>query len=262
MQYSLLMQLASEIPRVFIVENETVKEEGTTVVASGETAVVSTNVHLEPELRSTSQRNWTTLDLVVSVNAVKLHLYDASAFTESELKDHGIARFALNDNTLRFKLLSDGAGEAQVVLRSFTMSNTRPGVNKFREIIPAAQHNRNQFMLLYSMTGGQRSSSLAVLTVDSPQIIFAIDPVISLLEFFTSALGREEPPSSSPSEYIQTATEPSQSATNEGSFEFRLDLHDVSVSVLENDADPESRAIRLYIGQILLSQQVRRNGTV
>ncbi|KAF4623901.1 hypothetical protein D9613_001806 [Agrocybe pediades] len=255
-QYCLLMRLATEIPRVFAgapeIENPTPDASST---QDRPVTPISTDVRLEPELRSTSQRNWTTLDVVVSVNAVKLHLYDGNAFTESQLKEHGIARFALNDNTLRFKLLSDGAGEAQVVLRSFTMSNTRPGTNRFREIIPAAQHNRNQFMLLYSMTGGQGSSSLAVLTVDSPQIIFAVDPVISLLEFFTSALDQESSTSDLPPEFIQSPNEPPDAPKNEGSLEFRLDLHDVSISVLENDADPESRAIRLYIGQILLAQQ-------
>ncbi|KDR84988.1 hypothetical protein GALMADRAFT_233521 [Galerina marginata CBS 339.88] len=259
-QYRLLLQLASEIPRVFAGAPEIEPEAGALALAiertpnAGTAEELQTYVDLEPELRS-SQRNWTTLDVVVSINVVKLHLYDAFAFSELQLKDHGIARFALNDNTLRLKLLSDGAGEAQVVLRSFTMSNIRPGQNKFREIIPAAQHNRNQFMLLYTMAGGHSASSLAVLTVDSPQVIFAVDPVISLLEFFTSAFRDDKaplPPKGSTQPSLETQN---SSAQKQEMLEFRLDLHDVSISVLENDADSESRAIRLYINQILVSQQ-------
>ncbi|PPQ80804.1 hypothetical protein CVT25_001929 [Psilocybe cyanescens] len=255
-QYCLLMQLANEIPRVFIGAPEVESESGNPTMPSkmNTTENLLTGVDLQPELRSQSRQDWTTLDLVVSVNAVKLHLYDALAISEYQLKDHGIARFALNDNTLRFKLLSHGAGEAQVVLRSFTMSNTRPGNNKFREIIPAAQHNRNQFMLLYTMSGGPDSSSLAVLTVDSPQVIFAVDPVISLLEFFTSAFNINQPSPSS-MEHVQSPNETQVVGPNQGGLEFRLDLHDVSISILENDADSESRAIRLYINQILFSQQ-------
>ncbi|KAH9486936.1 Vacuolar protein sorting-associated protein 13 [Psilocybe cubensis] len=255
-QYCLLMQLATEIPRVFIgapeVESETAESIPPSKIKKPEGA--SAGVDLQPELRSQSQQNWTTVDLVVSVNTVKLHLYDSHALSDDHLKEHGIARFALNDNTLRFKLLSHGAGEAQVVLRSFTMSNTRPGNNKFREIIPAAQHNRNQFMLLYTMSGGQDSSSLAVLTVDSPQVIFAIDPVISLLEFFTSTFNGSSSPSSPP-DHVESQNDIQVAQEGQGGLEFRLDLHDVSVSILENDADPESRAIRLYINQILFSQQ-------
>ncbi|KAJ7706184.1 vacuolar protein sorting-associated protein 13 [Mycena rosella] len=211
-QYGLLIRLSQSIPR-------------------------AVNAHplvdLQPELKmaaaASGQRPWTSLDLVVVVNAIKLHLYDALATNDSNLKEHGIARFALNNNTLRLKMLSDGAGEAQIVLKSFTIGNTRPGLSKFREIIPAAQHDRNQFMVLYTMTGGVNPTALAVLTVDSPQVIFAVDPVIALLRFFTT---------------------PSQTT-----IDFRVDLHDVSVSVLENDADAESPAMKLTINQVLLSQQ-------
>lgn len=249
------MQLVGEIPRVFAgaPDVEGVTTSHNTPSRNDE---ASTHVNLEPELRS-SQQHWATLDIVLSVTAVKLHLYDAFAFSDLQLKDHGIARFALNDNTVRFKFLSDGAGEAQVVLRSFTMGNTRPGNTKFREIIPAAQHNRNQIMLLYTMSGGVNPSSLAVLTVDSPRIIFAIDPVISLLEFFTSISSHRKPqPSLSIEQAPQVPNETQNTGQHQGTSDFRLDLHDVSISVLEDDTESDSRAIRLCISQILLSQQV------
>ncbi|KAF9478514.1 vacuolar protein sorting-associated protein 13 [Pholiota conissans] len=250
-QYCLLVKLAYEIPRVFAnVSNiDTGFDGDVSKPVRVDTEAVS-YVNFEPELRSSSQRNWATVDLVVHINTIKLHLYDLFALSEEQLTAHGIVRFALNDNTLRFKLLSSGAGEAQVVLRSFTMSNTRPGQMKFREIIPAAQHNRNQFMLLYTMSGGQHSS-LAVLTVDSPQIVFAIDPVISLLEFFTNAFEGNNDAGLT----VTTSNDKNTLEMNQSTFDFRIDLHDVSISVLENDTDTESRAIRLYVGQVLLSQQ-------
>lgn len=212
---------------------------------------------LEPELRlgssTRSNQMRTTLDLIISVKAIKLHLYDALASSQANLKDHGIARFALNDNSLRLKLLSDGAGEAQIVLRSFTMSNTRPGNTKFREIIPAAQHDRNQFMALYTISGGPSGAALAVLTVDSPKIIFALDPVIALLDFFTSAFPASPSMDTTNDPPIHNQmTEPSRGTT----MDFRVDLHDVSVSVLQDDGDQESQSIRLSVKQILLSQQV------
>ena len=210
-------------------------------------------VHLQPELRP-SQPNQTALDLVVTINAVKLHLYDSLTFSDLDLKDHGIAKFALNDNTLRFKLLSDGASETQIVLRSFTVNNTRPGPTKYREIIPAAQHHRNQFMLLYTTSGGPNSASLTVFTVDSPRVIFAIDPVISLLDFFTSAF-HNTVPSEPPTEHVNDEYNHSIQ-DNRGRTDFRVDLHDISLSILENEADSETRAICLYISQVSLSQQV------
>jgi len=253
------MKLATEISRVFAAMPSTEFENDPGNSQSAPLPSITTdgaqsNVALQPELRVTSQR-WTNLDLVVSIMAVKLHLYDAMAYSDQQVKEHGIARFALNNSSLRFKLLSDGSGEVQVVLKSFTMSNTRPGPNLFREIIPAAQHDRNQFMLLYTMTNGPNSLSQAVLTVDSPRIIFAVDPVISLLEFFASTGAVDD-------ETRETTAPLSQRSErlvdqNARTLDVRIDLHDVSISVLENDADAESRAIRLYITRLSLSQQVR-----
>lgn len=220
------------------------------------------SVGLQPELRNlptSGPRPWTSLDLVVTIGAVKLHLYDEFAVSESHLKEHGIARFALNDNTLRLKQLSDGSMEAQVVMRSFTMSNTRPGQTKFREIIPAAQHERNQFMILYTSSGNQTAagpSAVAIVTIDSPQVIFAVDPVFALLSFFTSAFN----PDSAGEEITKSVQSPIQeagvSSQQPSTLDFRVDLHDVSISILENDTDAQCRAIRLHISQVLFSQQV------
>ncbi|KAG5647989.1 hypothetical protein DXG03_007023 [Asterophora parasitica] len=256
-QYVLLVMLSQSVPRVLA---DAPEEEAFLPVPHGSAHPRPSSVSgsqslvaLEPELRivpSTTGRSWTSLDLVVFVNAIKLHLYDAGATTEKNLKDHGIARFALNDNTLRFKLLSDGSGEAQVVMRSFTMGNTRPGTSRLREIIPAAQHDRNQFMILYTMAGGSDSASLLVLTVDSPKMIFAVDPVIALLGFFTNAF-----PPQSPKNYEYVAAAEIAESTPKGTLDYRVDLHDLSVSVLENDSDPESQSITLSVNQILFSQQ-------
>lgn len=208
-------------------------------------------VNLEPEIRVSSTldggRPWTATDLVASIAIVRLHLYDREATTEANLRDHEIARFALNDVSLRSKSMSDGASEAQLILRSFTMSNTRSGGSKFREIVPAADHERNQFMVLYTSSG---TSALVIMTVDAPHIIFSVEPIFSLLSFFTSGPpGRKV---SDTNDGRETRREPSTLST----IALRLELHDVSISVLENDADPCSQAIRLRINQILLSQQV------
>ncbi|KAG6900136.1 hypothetical protein C0993_002481 [Termitomyces sp. T159_Od127] len=247
-QYELLVKLSESVLQFF----ETSSNGQSSTIALNTTKFSEATVDLEPELRmpasASTKQNWTSLDLVVSVNVIKLHLYDVKATAETNLRAHGIARFSLSDNTLRFKSLSDGSGEVQVILRSFTMSNTRPGNTRFREIIPAAQHDRNQFMILYTMSGG--TDSVLVLSIDSPKVLFAIDPVFALLEFFTSThllksarMGEEQVPS-------ELAND-----TRNGHMNFRIDLHDLSVSVLENDLDSNCQAITLSVDQIVLSQQ-------
>ena len=220
---------------------------------------------LRPELVVPSVESgakpWTTMDLVVTIGAVKLHLYDEHA-TERNLRDCGIARFALNNNSLRMKTLSNGSYEAQVILKSFTMSNTRKGDTKFREIIPAARHERNQVMVLYSAAGGRDNSSVAIITVDSPQLILAIDPMFALLDFATSPFNTPAPqPQPGAASTVQARTGGTQVVTQEldtpeqGGIGFRFDLHDVVVSILEDETSVDSRAMRLYVRQLLLSQQ-------
>jgi len=225
-------------------------------------------VDLEPELNvhdGPATIIYPTVDLELKVNIVKLQLYDGNATSESNLDSCAIARFALNDNVVRFKMLSSGAGEAEVVLKSFTVKNTRPGNTKFREIIPAAKHDRNQFMVLFTMSGGADSSSLAVVTIDSPKVIFTLDPIFALLDFFTSAfpptppLKDGEDDQGTRSKAIATTKSKSASAQDTSqppNFAFRVDMHDVAVTVLESDADANSQAISLGIQQILMSQQV------
>jgi vacuolar protein sorting-associated protein 13A/C len=222
---------------------------------------------LQPELIIPSVESgakpWTTTDLVVTIGAVKLHLYDEHA-TERNLRDCGIAKFALNNNSLRMKMLSNGSYEAQVILKSFTMSNTRKGDTKFTEIIPAARHDRNQVMVLYTAAGGRDNSSVAIVTVDSPQLILAIDPMFALLDFamspFNTPPPQPQPGSASTAqvgvENTQAATQASDTPEQGGGIGFRFDLHDVVISILEDETSVDSRAMRLYVRQLLLSQQV------
>ena len=229
--------------------------------ANAENDPTKTSASLQPELIIPSVESgakpWPTMDLVLTIGAVKLHLYDEYA-TERNLRDCGIARFVLNNNSLRMKMLSNGSYEAQVILKSFTMSNTRKGDTKFREIIPAAQHERNQVMVLYSVAGGRDNSSVAIVTVDSPQLILAIDPMFALLDFIT---GPFSVPTSQPQPGAASSVQARSSGTpgpdtQGGGIGFRFDMHDVVVSILEDETSADSRAIRLYVRQLLLSQQV------
>lgn len=261
LQYKRLVALSQSIPRVLAATSEASADaEQSTLVPTPDSVHDSQHpkpgqppVDLQPELRQSDPEKftWPSLDLVVSMNVVKLHLYDESAISEMDRKEHGISRFSLNSSSLRFKMLSNGASEAQVVLKSFTMSNTRSGASKFREIIPAAGHDRNQFMVLYTNSGGINPSALVVATIDSPQVIFSIDPVFALADYFMSAF----PPTSQPSEGDIQTSETNQNVSS-STLDFRVDLHDLSINVLEDDTMADTRAISLSIRQVLLSQQV------
>jgi vacuolar protein sorting-associated protein 13A/C len=261
LQYGMLVALSRSIPLIFAGAPEvTADAEPSTAkpqtVERPDSTFRESAVDLYPELegQSGSAQPRTTLDLVLTIATVKLQLYDRQATSEANLKEHGIARFALSDNSVRVKMLSDGAMEAQVVLRSFTMSNTILGPSKFREIIPAAQHDRNQFMLLYTTSGGSEPTSLALLTVDSPHILFSLSPVFALTEFFMSAFSTSD----TVVDYTSEVPEGGKTNTPEAEkppLQFRIDFCDVSISVLEDDLDADSQAIRLTVAQISILQQ-------
>lgn len=155
-------------------------------------------------------------------------------------------------------MLSDNSYEAQVVVKSFTMSNTRKGNSKFREIIPAAQHDRNQVMVLYTISSGPEPSALAIITVDSPQIILAFDPLFAILKFLTSPF-----PSAAGSAGVGQPIEANKKlepqpepAKKSSTLSFRFDLHDAAVNILENESIADSQAIRLTVRELQVSQQV------
>lgn len=219
-------------------------------------------VDLGPELSVTTTERlvYAKVDMDVKIDVVKLQLFDSKATSESDLRDCGIARFALSNSTVRYKQLSTGAGEAEIILKAFTITNTRPGTSKFREIIPAARHDRNQFMVLLTMSGGSENSSLAMVTIDSPKLLFTLDPVFALADFFTSAFANELPESLDESTRAQSLTSapPKPAATEtQQSLGFRVDLHDASITILESDTDINTQAIRLSVQQVMMSQQVR-----
>lgn len=260
-QYISLMGLLQAIPRVFVLDEEDVTLPGGDTPLSPPSEPATPSVHgtvtgLAPELRPTDSKAVvrSKLDLVFQVHSIRLSLYDHKVVRESDYKDTGIARLTLNDNTLRVKMLADGAMEAEVVLQTFTMTNTRPGKSRFREVIPAEKNREQaQVMIFYSTSGGGAPASQAIVTVDSPKILFALDPTFALLSFLTSPFppAPRQPASEEPEQALSVPPPASPST-----LAFRFDLYNASITVLEDDEQANSQAMRLVIQQISLVQQV------
>lgn len=113
-------------------------------------------------------------------------------------------------------------------------------------------------MVQYTMSGGNDNASLAIVTIDSPKFILAIEPLAALLEFalapFKAAPGEEQQPNEE--EQHLASLEPVEGPTSTSSgMAFRVNIVHATVTVLANDSDPKSQAIELSINEILLSQQ-------
>lgn len=113
-------------------------------------------------------------------------------------------------------------------------------------------------MLQYTMSGGADASSLAIVTIDSPKFILAIEPLAALLEFALAPFKAAPPGDTAPAQgEEQAAQDPVEGPTSSssGGMAFRVNIVHATVTVLANDSDPKSQAIELSIKEILLSQQ-------
>lgn len=307
-QYCFIMALAQSVPRAFAFDSgdESEEQKNVEVAMSAQpsprdsppSSTPSEGVHKErsgpdmlPELGNVShQPNGesvpliTTLDLLFSVRTINLEIFSDAAITQDSLYNASLASFTLSSTETKLKMLSDSSLEAELALKSFTVSDTRPNKDtKFREIIPASRHVGHQLMVSFTMSGDPSDrSSLALITVDTPKMIFSLDPLFALLDFAMSPFNASE------SEQTQEATEarsehrslagpaPTQSAGGENrqqqqqardgapqqqsgdagpAMAFRVNVVDPSVLLLANPEKSDSEVIVLSIKQLLLSQQ-------
>nr|XP_018267277.1 vacuolar protein sorting-associated protein vps13 [Kwoniella dejecticola CBS 10117]OBR89435.1 vacuolar protein sorting-associated protein vps13 [Kwoniella dejecticola CBS 10117] len=218
------------------------------------------SVSLEPELaviKSGGQGSaelWTSLDLVFSVGSIALEVYTNDAIALEDLKNCSIARFALVKTHLGLKKLSDGAMEAEFSLKTLAFSSTRAGNSMFRDIIPPASHEGNQIMFQYTMAGGSDQSVLAIVTIDSPRFILAVDPLAALLEFAIAPF-KKSADSEVPQIEEAQSEEIDEAPQQKGGLAFRVEVIEATVIVIADDTNPKTQAIQLSIKEVLLSQQ-------
>lgn len=222
-------------------------------------------VDLLPELPRTAQTAdgekialKPSLELDFTVKTVLLELYTAAATNKKSLDDASLARFSLNQTSVKYKMLASGSLEAEVTISSFTVHDTRPShLTKFREIVPATRHSGHQFMIHYSQASGVDRSAIANVTVDSPKVIFSLDPVFALLDYFMSAFPKAVP---APLEIDPALVEADEQeiappAPSSGEFAWRVNVVSPTIILLEDPSKSDSEAVVLSLSQLQMSQQ-------
>lgn len=120
---------------------------------------------------------WTKLDLAFYVHTLGLELILAK---EDEPVGHpdeaSLSKFSLDDTKVKLRMMTDGALESELLIQSFTIQDSRTReTNKFRKIMTSANKEVQQFMASLTITGGKERALVAIVAVDSPRIIFALD---------------------------------------------------------------------------------------
>lgn len=246
-------------------------------------------VDLGPEL-SSLDKTWTTLDLVFNVNTIGLELFMAPE--DEPLGDpssRSLSRFSLDETKVKTRMLSDGSLEAELLIRAFTIHDSRPQEsNRFRRIMTSSNKDVQQLMASVTMSGGQERSLIAMATIDSPRVIFALDYLFIIQGFVTEGLVSDEVDIADDESLLETPDESDtdsmqvtftdrtrasgaqvseaptggeleqsnqQGKASSMSTAFRINLVDAQVILIANPLSSNSEAIVLSIRQMLLSQQ-------
>lgn len=227
-----------------------------------------------PELAN-EEGKWTTLDFVFKVGTVGLELVQSKEGQPiGDVEAASLSKFSLNDTNVKLRMISDGALEAELVVQSFTIRDSRTqGTNKFRKIMSLINSDvKQQFMASISMSGGQDKSLIALLTIDSPRIILALDYLFALQAFANAGLATDEPleiedeteaedldsddeimsPDGSHSPVKAGTESPNEGGMN---ISYRVNLVDAQVVLIANPAIASSEAIVLGTKQVLVSKQ-------
>lgn len=302
-QLRFLMEISRSVPAAFAGEGNDPEEEAAKMVDEStlnraRSAPSAENdesdqplVDLSPEL-SSIENAWTTLDLVFKVNTIGLELILAAEQDEplGDLSASSLSRFSLDETKVKTRMLSDGSLEAELLIQSFSIFDTRPrDSNKFRRIMTSNNKEAQQLMASVTMSGGRERNLIAMATIDSPRVIFALDYLFAVQKFVSEGLIVDE---SSPmddesiGETIGGSDKDSTQVTRPGSASrkstsimsskagatdddgkevgaknptinmgFRINLVDAQVILIANPVTSSSEAIVLSIRQVLLSKQ-------
>lgn len=293
-QLNSLLQISQSVPAAFAgdpdltaaeaesdVDNETLERARTNTGFGSESS--EGLVDMSPEL-GTHGKAWTKLDLVFNVNTISLELINAPEDGPvGDLEKASLSRFSLDSSRLKTRMDSNGSIEAEFVIQSFTIFDTRHAeTNKFRRIMTSSNQSVQQFMASITMSGGKERNIIAMVAIDSPRVIFALDYLFAIQHFITVGTQTDDPnlglpsplesPEESETESVRlslTGTRPEdddkQPGSNKGTVQkkdaptttlaYRVNIVDAQLILIANPLSQSSEAIVLGTKQVLLSQQ-------
>jgi vacuolar protein sorting-associated protein 13A/C len=247
-------------------------------------------INLSPELHVGSE-SWAKLDLLYKVSTVGLEMILAKENEPvRDLESASLSKFSLDDTTVKLHMFTDGSLESEITIQSFTIHDSRSReTNKFRNIMTSLNQNVQQFMASITVSGGKERNLIAMVAIDSPRIIFALDYLFAIQEFISGGFAVDEPVSdqligspmesedesdiSSPMSGMKPEPQeqrksnipsimdddiPPMQTTQQPTpmnIAFRVNVVNAQIILIANPLSTNSEAIVLGTKQVLLSQQ-------
>lgn len=293
-QLKFVMELTRSIPSAFALEDDSELEEEAIndvpdSVAAAQSTGTSTDVsssansqiekpsHLGPELGADTE-TWTKMDLIFKVGAIGLELISGPIHQPiGDIEAASLSKFTLNETSVKLRMISDGALESELLVQSFTISDTRTTEKiKYRKIMSLINTDvKQQFMASVSISGGEEKNLIALLTVDSPRVILALDYLFAVMNFVNAGLAQDEPlvveeeqddsveeeeddgslVTQQPSKRSSSGQSDEKPAEGGMTISYRVNVVDAQVVLIANPAISNSEAIVLGTKQVLVSQQ-------
>lgn len=116
-------------------------------------------------------------------------------------------------------------------------------------------------MVSYTVSGGADRSSVANVTVDTPSLIFSLDPLFAMLDFASHPFKNENAaatPELENGELVppsDTREEDAVESVEQGKLAFRVNVVQASIKLLADPSRHDSEAIVLSIRQVQMAQQ-------
>ena len=296
-QLKFLLELSRSVPAAFTVDaEENAAQAGEELPSSTvEEAKALTNktdsspaedevgtTDLGPELEHDS-KDWTKLDLKFTIKTIGLELLLAKpGEAVGDLAAASLSSFSLNDSSVKVRIMNSGALESEFLIHSFEIEDSRTReTNKFRKIMSSINKDVDQFMANLTISGGSERNLIAITTIDSPRIIFALDYLFAIQNFVSEAFSDPEPLDVQDSSDDETPTIKDNGSTNlirpkarskakdpppmapeelhppssPMSIAFRVNVVDAQVILIANPQVNNTEAIVLSTKQVLLAQQ-------
>ncbi|TVY16543.1 Vacuolar protein sorting-associated protein 13 [Lachnellula arida] len=292
-QLKFLLELARSVPAAFTADPDADKhdvvedvpkstvQKAKTIMQDESSTSNNALVNLGPEL-GVDSKSWTKLDFSFHVHTIGLELILAKDDEPvGNLEASSLSKFSLDDTKVKLRMMTDGSLESELLIHSFTIQDSRTQeTNKFRKIMTSSNKDVQQFMTSVTISGGKERSLIAIVAVDSPRVIFALDYLFAIQAFVTEGLAVEEPmkpeedestigspvesetdslkpplPSRANTIASTTAETPAEPEESSMSIAFRVNVVNAQVILIANPLSSSSEAIVLGTKQILIAQQ-------
>ncbi|PGH11668.1 hypothetical protein AJ80_07035 [Polytolypa hystricis UAMH7299] len=286
-QLRFLLDLSKTVPAAFIPDQDQQEAEAVEAVSTptaesiplgGDGAYETTGQRESdqgPEIKSTPEA-WVQLDSTFKVDTIGLELILAKEGQPvGPLDEASLSKFSLKNTNIKLRMLSDGSLESELLVHSFNVRDSRAiETNRFRKIMSLINTDvQQQFMASLSMSGGTDKHVIAMLTIDSPRIIFALDYLFALQSFAVAAFPPEQnaeiedvaeaDADESELESLESPVKRSMESLPTGGSQpestmtvsLRVNVVDAQAILVANPAIPNTEAIVLGSKQVLFSQQ-------